>query len=161
MKRNKNDSIRASALRIALSITLISVSAILLLIAAPSNTTESPRQVTATGQASGIAAPAIFTAAPPTSTPGPCGKIAFATVPDGIQSDIYVMNADGSNPTNLTNNGANDFYPSFSGAGRKIRFLSPRGGHNEIYAMNADGSNQTRLTNNAADDYYPSFSSDG
>jgi pimeloyl-ACP methyl ester carboxylesterase len=161
MKRNKNDSIRASALRIALSITLISVSAILLLIAAPSNTTESPRQVTATGQASGIAAPAIFTAASPTSTPGPCGKIAFATVPDGIQSDIYVMNADGSNPTNLTNNGANDFYPSFSGDGSKIAFTSTRDGNNEIYAMNADGSNQTRLTNNAADDYYPSFSSDG
>src|SRR5712692_226042 len=50
MKRNKNNSMRASALRIILSIALISVSAILLAMAEPTNTKKASRQVTVTGQ---------------------------------------------------------------------------------------------------------------
>ena len=42
--------------------------------------------------------------------------------------EIYVMNADGSNQTRLTNNPADDFYPSFSGDGSKIAFVSNRDG---------------------------------
>ena len=71
------------------------------------------------------------------------------------------MNADGSNQTRLTNNTADDYFPSFSGDGSKIAFVSDRDGGDEIYVMNADGSNQTRLTNNTADDFNPSFSGDG
>ena len=105
MKRNTNDFIRASALRIVLSTALISLSAILLAMAAPNNAKKAPRQVTATGQSSGIPAPAIFTAATPAPTPGPCDKIAFDSNRDG-NDEIYVMNADGTGQTRLTNNPA-------------------------------------------------------
>ena len=72
---------------------------------------------------------------------------------------IYVMNADGSNRTQLTTTGF-DLDPSFSGDGSKIAFNSTRDFQNEIYVMNADGSNQTRLTT-TGDNYHPSFSQDG
>jgi TolB protein len=40
------------------------------------------------------------------------GKIAFSSDRDG-NSEIYVMDADGSNPTNLTNDPADDLAPNW------------------------------------------------
>src|SRR3989449_10108805 len=88
------------------------------------------------------------------------GKIAFVSDRDG-NFEIYVMDADGSNQTRLTNNPARDGEPAWSPDGTKIVFVSQRDGNAEIYAMNADGSNQTRLTNNSADDVSPDWSPDG
>jgi hypothetical protein len=87
-------------------------------------------------------------------------KIAFVSSRNG-NFEIYVMNADGSGQTRLTNNPANDIDPSFSPDGSKIAFVSRRDGNFEIYVMNADGSGQTRLTNNPGFDSAPSFSPDG
>ena len=84
------------------------------------------------------------------------GKIAFVSTRDGNE-EIYVMNADGSNQTNITNNPAGDLLPCFSPDGTKIAFTSWRDGDYEIYVMKADGSNQTRLTNNPAGEYSPSW----
>ncbi len=88
------------------------------------------------------------------------GKIAFTSDRDGNQ-EIYVMDADGSNQTDLTNKSANDLKPSFSSDGARIVFVSERDGNDEIYVMDADGSNQTRLTNDPGLDDRPSFSPDG
>ncbi|WP_346817878.1 NTTRR-F1 domain [Bacillus paramobilis] len=87
-------------------------------------------------------------------------KIAFTSTRDG-NAEIYVMNADGSNQTRLTNNAASDSDPAWSPDGQKIAFSSTRDGNNEIYVMNADGTNQTRLTNNVAFDLNPAWSPDG
>ena len=84
--------------------------------------------------------------------------IAFDSERDG-DYEIYVMNADGSDQTRLTNNPTYDRYPCFSPDGTKIAFMSSRDGDYEIYVMNADGSNQTRLTNNGG--LNPCFSPDG
>jgi dipeptidyl aminopeptidase/acylaminoacyl peptidase len=88
------------------------------------------------------------------------GRIAFESIRDG-NLEIYVMNADGSNQTRLTDNPASDSDPTWSADGQKIAFASNRDGNWQIYIMNADGSNQTRLTNNQADDAYPAWSPDG
>jgi len=40
------------------------------------------------------------------------GKIAFRSYRDG-NDEIYVMNADGSNQTNITNNPGGDYSPSW------------------------------------------------
>jgi len=88
------------------------------------------------------------------------GRIAFASKRDG-NWEIYVMNADGSGVTRLTNNPADDRWPSWSPDGKRIAFTSDRDGNWEIYVMNADGSGMTRLTNNPAGNFDPSWSPDG
>ncbi|NJD08887.1 MAG: hypothetical protein FIB01_00090, partial [Gemmatimonadetes bacterium] len=102
-----------------------------------------------------------------TQTVTTLSKIAFK-VGFTANSDIFVMDADGSHLTNLTNDGMWDETPAWSPDGRRIAFGSlrvdsPGGGDSgfEIYVMNADGSNVTRLTNNAAQDRSPSWAPDG
>ena len=76
---------------------------------------------------------------------------------DPKATEIYVLNADGSNPTRLTTDGSHNIRPSWSPDGTKIAFLSTRDGNGEIYAMDANGSNQTPITTNTAKDEFPDW----
>ena len=97
----------------------------------------------------------------PTLMPTPDGaRIVFSSGRDG-NYEIYVMNADGSNQTRLTNDQNYDYSPSWSPYGARIAFRSERDGNFEIYVMNADGSGQIRLTEDPGDDWHPSWSPDG
>ncbi len=94
-------------------------------------------------------------------------RIAFSSDRDG-NWEIYVMDADGGNQQNLTNNPSNDRDPSWSPDGKRIAFFSNRDGHaidgrltSEIYVMDADGGNPQNLTKDRNDDRYPSWSPDG
>jgi Tol biopolymer transport system component len=88
------------------------------------------------------------------------GKIAFSSTRDG-NSEIYVMNPDGTDVTRLTHNPGYDALPAWSPDGKEIAFVSNRDGNNEIYVMKADGSNQRNLTKNAGSDSNPSWSPHG
>ena len=85
------------------------------------------------------------------------GRIAFVSERDG-NPEIYVMNADGSGQTRLTENPAADWGPAWSPDASQIAFVSNRDGNSEIYVMNADGSNQTRITDNSDLDIGPNWS---
>lgn len=85
----------------------------------------------------------------------------------GRNSEVFVMNRDGSNPINLTNHPAFDGYPTWSPDGSKITFASNRAGESRgnfhIYIMDADGSNVTKILENDAmvEDARPQWSPDG
>ncbi len=85
------------------------------------------------------------------------GRIAFVSERDGNR-EIYVMNTDGSDQTNLTDDPADDGVPVWSPDGSRIAFVSDRDGNREAYVMNADGSGQTNLTDNPAVDGSPAWS---
>lgn len=87
-------------------------------------------------------------------------RIAFVTERDG-DSEIYVMDADGANPINLTNHPGFDASPSWSPDGGQIVFESSRDLDSEVYLMNADGSNPVNLTNRPGPDGQPAWSPDG
>jgi len=88
------------------------------------------------------------------------GRIAFQSDQDG-SLEIYVMNADGSAVSRLTNNPAVDVFPAWSPDGSRIAFVSDRDGFPNIYAVNADGSNLQQVTNTAFADVTPAWSSNG
>jgi Tol biopolymer transport system component len=72
-------------------------------------------------------------------------KIAFMSDRDGNR-EIYVMNADGTGLTRLTNDDVDDENPSWSPDGNQVAFNRRVLGHLQIFVMNADGSAPTRLT---------------
>jgi TolB protein len=77
-------------------------------------------------------------------------------------TDIFVMNADGSDPRNLTDSAAYDTAPAWSPDGSHIAFQSDRDANwPEIYVMAADGSNPRNLTNHESYDGNPAWSPDG
>ncbi|NND33244.1 MAG: DUF5050 domain-containing protein [Saprospiraceae bacterium] len=87
-------------------------------------------------------------------------KISFVSNRDG-NSEIYVMNADGSDVQNLSNNEEMDFAPAWTAENDHIYFYSGRDKNSEVYSMRADGSNPIRMTNHLAKDVLPVPSPDG
>ena len=81
----------------------------------------------------------------------PNGKrIAFISDRTGVEQ-VWVMNADGSNQTQLSHSGVReDQVPDWSPDGRRIAFAQGDVGSGRIWVMNADGSNPVQLTSGRA-----------
>ncbi len=87
-------------------------------------------------------------------------RIAFVTQRDG-NPEIYVMNADGTGVTRVTNDPQVDGRPAFAPDGQSIVFHSSRpAGKQEIWAVNLDGTGLTQLTRDSIN-FSPAVSPDG
>ncbi len=79
--------------------------------------------------------------------------------------EITVIDRDGKNFRQVTNNGKANFAPFWHPDNKRILFASnkdaPRGRNFEIYMLHEDGSSEVQLTFNPSFDGFPMFSPDG
>jgi Tol biopolymer transport system component len=88
-------------------------------------------------------------------------RIAFSSNRGGVQQ-LWVADADGSNPvalTNFTEGVAGN--PQWSPDGQTIVFAARPEGVADIYSIIAEGGTPKRLTDNPAEDHNPCYSADG
>src|SRR5713101_5848440 len=89
-------------------------------------------------------------------------KIVYETNRDG-NWELYLVNADGSEPVNLTNTkDVDELYPKPSPDGSKLCFVADeKSGKDKVrnvYVMNIDGTGRTKIADNARE---PCWSADG
>ncbi|MBI3304368.1 MAG: PD40 domain-containing protein [Deltaproteobacteria bacterium] len=75
--------------------------------------------------------------------------------------DVFIANADGSNPKPLAAHPDLDYNAAFSPDGQWIVFTSHRAGGADLYRIHPDGSGLQRLTDHPAFDDAAAFSPDG
>src|SRR6267154_1733319 len=87
-------------------------------------------------------------------------RIAFVSLRDG-NAEIYVMNADGTGATRVTNDPQPDGRPAFTPDGQALVFHSARtAGKQQIWTVNLDGTGLTQLTRDSVNST-PTVSPDG
>jgi len=90
------------------------------------------------------------------------GTKIYITVGTRDDSEIYVVNSDGSNATRLTNNDNSDWYAAPNPTNKdEIAITSNESGHDQIYLMDSDGNIVQQLTDQPNDVDDPSWSPDG
>lgn len=93
-------------------------------------------------------------------------RIAFRGDDDGLDitgdEDIFVVDADGTNAVQLTDDDAVDSAPAWSPDGTRLAFESTRDGtDHELYVIDLASRSVTRLTDNDVHDEGPAWSPDG
>lgn len=86
-------------------------------------------------------------------------KLVYEGAVAGFQQ-LFIINADGSGPVQLTHDAVNHDSPAWSPDGRKIAFVSDKGSDEAIYLINVDGTGEERVTGNEHRFIHPNWSSD-
>jgi eukaryotic-like serine/threonine-protein kinase len=88
----------------------------------------------------------------------PEGRIVYTSLASG-NLDIWIGNADGSAPKQLTNDQTNDYDPAVSPDGRYLVFVSDRAGFPNLWRTDLDGGNIRQITRDE-ESYVPAVSAD-
>jgi Ca2+-binding RTX toxin-like protein len=93
-------------------------------------------------------------------------RIAFISSKPSGNTQVWVMNADGSNPREITHTNSPKLEPAWSADGTKIAYVANSfdvdgGTDYEIWTINADGSGRRQLTHNSLPDRQPAWSPSG
>ena len=87
-------------------------------------------------------------------------RLAYVATRDG-QPQIWVMDADGSNPARLTNAPGPHGGPVFTADGQGVVYHALRTGHQQIFAQSITGSDAIQLTQEPNSNSDPTVSPDG
>lgn len=88
-------------------------------------------------------------------------RIAFFSNRAGGALQIYTMNPEGGEPTQLTHADHHSFSPSWSPDGMRIAYETYIDGNRDIWTMQADGSDAVRATVGPEEEGRPAWSPDG
>ncbi len=75
--------------------------------------------------------------------------------------DIWIANADGSNPKRLTSHAADERDPIFSPDGTKIAFTADYDGNDDVFVVDVSGGQPQRLTWHPGNDFAVDWTPDG
>jgi Tol biopolymer transport system component len=88
-------------------------------------------------------------------------RIAYASAATG-NSEVWVMNADGTGAANLTvSPGTQESQPAWSPDGQRIAYVRDDASKKDVYVMNADGTGAADLSPALGDEDTPAWSPDG
>lgn len=87
--------------------------------------------------------------------------IVFALAKWGKESQLFKVNADGTNLTPLTSGETYDCEPAFSPDGSKVVYYQGSEGNGDLCVINLDGSGKQRITSGPENDFEPVWSADG
>lgn len=91
----------------------------------------------------------------------PDGSKIALTIEQNDNSDLWIINSDGTNLTRITTNPNRDYWPVWSPDGQKLAFTSVNSGNYDLWLVNVDGTNLNQLTTHPAVDNQPEWSKDG
>ncbi len=89
----------------------------------------------------------------------PDGRMVY-TASEGGNSNLWIMEADGSSPRPLADSPGEELGPAVSPDGRFVVFTTNRGGSDNLWRMDTDGGNLRQITDGKAD-FSPAISPDG
>ena len=87
-------------------------------------------------------------------------RVAFSSNRSG-NFDLYVMDADGLNSRQLTNDAGNEGDPAWTPDGKWIVYTATRGSATQIVIVSVDGGETRQLTTTSRGNHSPSVSADG
>lgn len=85
----------------------------------------------------------------------------YSVAQNKSNTELFMMNADGSDNTQLTRTAWNEGQPAWIKGGTKLAYLSSESGSSQVWEMNVDGTARHRLTDYDGDIEGFAFSPDG
>jgi TolB protein len=87
-------------------------------------------------------------------------QIAYSASIGDSDTEIYLINADGTDNIQLTDNDANEIVPIWSADGKYIAFTTNRNGNWDIYAFSMTAKNTVQITDNPLQELITSWNSE-